>query len=155
MGAAGPPQRAMSDIPAPIPAHGELRWRVHPAGRQPTRAAVLVAVILVAALLSWRVSGSALMGLFALLILGASLRAWFLPREYVLDGEGAGETGPLCSPRRLAWSDVRRVSSLRDGVHLSPRHSDSRLLPDRGVFLRIDRNREQVLAFVSARRVAS
>jgi hypothetical protein len=144
----------MSDS-APAPTAAELRWTVHPAGRQPGRALGVAGIILLATLLSWRVTGSLFMGLFALLILAGSLRSWFLPRTYVLDGSGAAERGPLCLPRRLGWSEIRRVSKGASGVHLSPRHTESRLLPDHGLLLRTGGNRDEVLAVVNAWRSAS
>src|SRR5262249_38352240 len=86
------------------------------------------------------------------LFLLASLRAWFLPRTYVLDADGAREEGPLAQPRRLAWADVRRVTPARHGLHLSPLFRDSRWRADRGLFLRTRGNVERVAAFVAARR---
>ena len=125
-----------------------LRWTVHPAARHPARAALLLLVIAVTALLVRAVSGSDLAaGLGALLLLG-SLRAWFLPRTYLLDGQGALEEGPLQAPRRLPWEAVRSVSAERHGVHLSPLHRPSRWLADRGLFLRTAGNAEHVTAFV-------
>jgi hypothetical protein len=140
---------------ASSPTAAELRWTVHPAGRQPGRAVGVAGIVVLATLLSWSVTGSLLMGVFALVILAGSLRAWFLPRTYVLDAEGAAERGPLCLPRRLGWSEVRRVSKGASGIHLSPRHTDSRLLPDHGLLLRTGGNRDEVLAVVDAWRSAS
>lgn len=133
----------------------ELRWTVHPAIRDPARSLVVAAVVLVAGLLVWRLTASPVLGLLGTTLLAASLRAWFLPRTYVLNERGASETGPLCSDRRLAWDEVRRVTSVRTGLHLSPRHSDSRMLPDRGLFLRRPPDRRQVEDFVAMHRVAS
>jgi len=130
----------------------ELRWTVHPASQQKARSVAVAAIVLVAAGLCARVTDSAGAGVFALALLLLSLRAWFLPRTYLLDRDGAGTGGPLCRPQRLAWSDVRRVSAGPGFVHLSPRHSDSRLLPDRGLLLRTACNRAQVSAFVASHR---
>ena len=132
-----------------------VRWTVHPAGRNPARAAVIVAVIAVAGLLSWRVSGAPLFAVLCTLILGGSLRAYFLPRTYVLDGEGASESGPLCTTRVLPWHEIRAVTRARLGLYLSPRLVDSRVLPDRGLFLRMPPDRSHVEAFVDAHRIPS
>ena len=79
-------------------------------------------------------------------------------RQYAADGwrvhaacrdpDGARETGPLCADHTLTWDKVRRVVPARFGVHLSPRHNTSRLLPDRGLFLRTAGNRAEVLDYV-------
>lgn len=132
------------------PDAGEISWSVHPAAEQRGRTLAVVAVLAVAALLTFRVSGSALLGATALLVLLLSVRAWFLPRRYVLDRRGASESGPLCRTRRLDWTMVRRVQAARAGIHLSPRHAESRLLPDRGLFLRTAANNAAVLAAVQA-----
>jgi hypothetical protein len=129
-----------------------MLWTVHPAAHRPGRAVIVVLVILLATLLTWSMSGWIWMTALAPVFLLASLRAFFLPRTYRLDDEGAHEEGPLQAARHLAWSDVRRVSRGRNGVYLSPLHSDSRLVRDRGVFLRTEENMEGVADFVLSRR---
>jgi len=140
------------DSPADEPV---LRWTVHPAAQDRLRAALLLAVVAVAGLLALAVSGSALLAATGALVLLASLRAFFLPRTYVLDATGAREEGPLAAPRRLEWSEVRRVTRERHGLHLSPLFSEGRWSRDRGVFLRTRGNAERVAAYVAARRPES
>jgi hypothetical protein len=118
------------------------------------RAAILVAVILVASLLTQVVTGSPVLAGFALLALGFSLRAWFLPRRYAVDGAGAREDGPLCARRDLPWAEVRRVARSRFGIHLSTLHSDSRFVRDHGIFLRTTANRDEVARYVDSARAA-
>ena len=92
--------------------------------------------------------GISLFGVAGLVFLAVSLRAFFLPRTYALDELGAEERGPLTATRRLAWSAVRRIDTGRFGVHLSPRRTDSRLLPQHGLFLRTHGNRDEVTRFL-------
>jgi hypothetical protein len=158
--------RALLDNPEsaePVPPHvagpdpsggqglqaNELRWVVHPAGDNPAQAFALAAIMAVAAVLCWRVSGSVVLSSLGLVFLGASLRSFFLPRSYRLDTNGASESGPLCTPRTLSWESVRRVSPGPLGLHLSLLHSSSRLVPDRGLFLRAPRRQQQVADFVA------
>ena len=129
-----------------------LRWTVHPAAQDRLRAALLAGVVLLAGLLAFAVSRSALLAAAGALMLLVSLRAFFLPRTYVLDAAGAREEGPLQAPRLLAWSEVRRVTPGRHGVHLSPVFHDGRWSRERGLFLRTPGNAERVAAFVAARR---
>lgn len=126
----------------------ELLWTVHPAGDHPAQGLAVGAVVAVAVLLCWRVSGSLTLAALALAFLGGSLRAFFLPRRYRLNAGGASESGPLCRTRTLTWNAVRRVSASPFGLHLSLLHSTSRLLPDRGLFLRAPGCRQQVADFV-------
>jgi len=132
-----------------------MQWTVHPAAHHPGRAALVVLVILMATLLTWSLTRWLWMAALAPIVLLTSLRAFFLPRFYRLDDEGAHEEGPLAAPRHLAWADVRRVTRGAHGAYLSPLHSDSRWVRDSGVFLRTEENTESVAEFVLARRPAS
>lgn len=128
-----------------------LRWTVHPAAQERGKAGVVSAIVAVAGLLAFAASGSALLALLGVLFLLGSLRAFYLPRTYVLDGQGAREEGPLARPRRLSWSEVRRVTRARNGLQLSPLFSESRWRAEDGLFLRTAGNEERVAAFVAAR----
>jgi hypothetical protein len=134
-----------------MPGSPSLRWTVHPAASEPARTALVLAVVVLAAVFTLTLSRSALVASASAAILLGSLRAWFLPRSYVVDEAGAHEQGPLQAPRSLDWEQVRSVTRERHGVHLSPLHGRRRWLPDRGVFLRTDRNTEEVARFVRAR----
>lgn len=123
-----------------------LRWTVHPAGRSPARALLVGGLILLTSLLAGSFARSNLLAVLALVFLALSLRSFFLPRTYELDDTGARESGPLCSPRALGWERVRQVRAARFGVWLAERHTESRMLPARGLFLRTEGNREDVLA---------
>jgi hypothetical protein len=127
-----------------------LRWTVHPAAHDRARAMLVLAVIALAGLLAYVLSHSALLAAAGTGLLLASLRAFFLPRTYVLDARGAREEGPLAAARTLPWSEVRVVSRVRHGVHLAPLHLDRRWHADRGLFLRTDGNAERVAAFALA-----
>ena len=136
------------------PRDDELSWTVHPAADQPMMAAIVGLVVVVATALAVQVSGLPLVGLAGGLLMILSLRAFYLPRHYALDDHEAREHGPLCSDHRMPWGEVLRVTEMRDGVHLSPRLTDSRLLPDRGLYLRTRGNRDAVLAFAESHRGA-
>jgi hypothetical protein len=128
-----------------------LQWTVHPAAQDPARAAVLVLVVALAALLAWSFTGSAAVTAAGVALLLSSLAAFFLPRTYVLDERGAAEHGPLRPERRLAWSAVRSVTRERHGVHLSPLYRPSRWTVDRGLFLRAPGQVEDVARFALER----
>lgn len=138
------------DSPPPVDARA---WRVHPAAEHPGRT-VLVALILVLAGLACAVfARSTGVGLVAVGVLAASLRAYFLPTRYELTDDGASERAVWGDGRTIAWDDVRRVSVDPRGVVLSPRATVSRWLPERGVFLRTHgrAHRAAVLAEVEGR----
>jgi hypothetical protein len=112
----------------------------------------VLAVVVLATALTWSITRSVPLAGLGLLVLGGGLRAFFLPRHYVLDETGAREEGPLQAARQLAWAQVRAVTRERHGVHISPLHRPSRWMRDRGLFLRTADNAEDVAAFVLARR---
>jgi hypothetical protein len=137
------------------PDPSSLRWTVHPAARDPARSVAVLGVIALAAALAYSITRSPALAALAVVVLGGSLRAYFLPRHYVLDDAGAREEGPGQVARSLDWSQVRSVTRERHGVHISPLHRPSRWLPDRGLFLRTSGNAEDIAAFVQARRPGS
>ena len=128
-----------------------LCWTVHPAAKAPARATLVGLLVVLASLLAGSVAGSTLLAGLALVFLAVSLRSYFLPRTYELDDLGARESGPLCTSRGVRWEQVRRVRAARFGVWLAERHTDSRLLPARGLFLRTEGNRERVVEAARAR----
>lgn len=136
--------------PAPTGAP-QLSWTVHPAAREPARAAVVALVVALAALLAWSVTRSVVVTVAGMALLLGSLAAFFLPRTYVLDDAGAAEHGPLRPLRRLSWGTVRCVTRERHGVHLSPLFRPSRWTVDRGLFLRAPENAEEVELFARRR----
>jgi hypothetical protein len=137
------------------PDHPRLSWTVHPAAREPASALGVAVVIVLAAALTSALTASTPLAVLAAAALAGSLRAFFLPRHYVLDEDGALEQGPLQATRRLTWAEVRSVTRERHGVHLSPLHRPSRWTPDRGLFLRTAGNADIVAAWALARRPAS
>jgi len=128
-----------------------LAWTIHPAAQRPGEAVGVALVVALAAALAARLTGSWTAGILAAVLLGASLRAYFLPCRFELDRRGARARGALLGDRALAWEAVRRVVRERHGVHLSTVHSPSRLVRDRGLFLRTAGNRDAVAAFASRR----
>lgn len=122
-----------------------LRWTVHPAAQSPARALLVASLIAGVSLLAAQLSVSPEFGLLALVFLAFSLRAFFLPRTYEFDADGAQESGPLCATRRVAWAELKQVRAVRFGVWLGERHNSSRMLPAHGLFVRTQGNRSAVL----------
>ena len=141
----------MPESPTTPAASAPVRWTVHPAASERARSLLVLAAIVIAAALAAAVTGSDGLGLVAALALAWSLRAWFLPRTFVLDAQGASEDGPLARTRRLPWAAVRRAVREPHGLYLSTRLTVSRWLPDRGLFLRTADNAEEVDRAVRAR----
>ncbi|MBS1709540.1 MAG: hypothetical protein JSS65_12575 [Armatimonadetes bacterium] len=73
----------------------------------------------------------------------------FLPVRYRLDDNGA-QSKCGWSSTEVKWGDVRRVVDGELGVKLSPVPENSKVAPFRGVYLRFNGNREEVLATIRA-----
>jgi hypothetical protein len=126
-----------------------LEWEVRLWERDPpkrTRLFILVAAIGVA-------SGYAfglVLGLLAVVfLLGSTMEFWY-PVRYRLDGQGASARVGF-SVTAIEWSSVRRAILGEDGVKLSPLEKASRTAVFRGVYIRFNRNREEVVEFVRRR----
>lgn len=115
------------------------RWRAHPARERLTATAGAVTLILMLGIGSSIVAGTMIAGLAAVLLLVLSLRRYFFPSEYEIDGDGVTARYALGSVRQ-AWPEVRRCVADDRGVFISRRVRASRLdaytgchlLPGRG-----------------------
>ena len=125
-----------------------LRWESHPLRRErPAKSILLVALIVASSAAAAFGFEHWFYGVFSLGALTASLSRYFFPTHYVLDGEGVSSEH-LGFKQRRSWAEFRRVDEHRDGIFLRPSLRPSRLDSFRGVFLRFDKNREDVARFV-------
>jgi len=117
--------------------------RDEPVGKTASLVAVILAVSATAAI-SFQNLGY---GLLSAVLLGAAMLRYFVPTRLSLGPDGA-QVVHLGRRRKMAWSEVRAVRVLSDGVFLSPFARPSRLESFRGCFLACGANREEVIAFV-------
>jgi hypothetical protein len=129
------------------PATELMRWRSHPVRQSGKRlgAVLLVLIGLPAGL--WALYGP-FYGLLGVLILSGALSPYFLPTDYALYA-GGGESRFIGVTRRFTWSQYRTFYPDSHGVLLSPFAKPSRLENFRGIYLRFDGRREQILNIVS------
>lgn len=138
-------RRTRSDGP-PHPDQS-LRWRAWPAARNPRLAVAVGALVVIVAI----VVGLAFRGVFwvavAVLFLGGSLIPFFGPTWYELTEDGVTVRGVLYRTSK-EWTAFRACRSDDESVLLSPFSRPSRLDAFRGVVLRFDGNKDEVMAFV-------
>jgi hypothetical protein len=78
------------------------------------------------------------------MIAGATADFW-MPVHFSLDGTKASRRCGI-SVTSIEWSEVKRADISEEGVKLSPlEKSSERMEPFRGVYLRFDGNRDQVI----------
>jgi len=96
--------------------------------------------------ISWY-TGSAGLGVIFTVLMFFSLSAYFFPTWYTLT-DGGISVHTLVTKMKRPWSVYRSHWPDRNGVLLSPFPSRSRLENFRGIFIRYEGNRDEVLAFV-------
>ena len=132
-----------ADRPAP------LTWSVRPCTRRPLRAVLVGAFILVLSFAVQLLCGSPWWAALTVVLLGLSVAPCYARTAYEVSQEGATAAG-LFGKHRRAWSEVRAWFPDAEGVLLSPLDRPSRLAYTRGLYLRFDNNRDEVLARVEA-----
>ncbi len=111
-----------------------LEWTTHLARRQPMKAVAASAVVAVTVALGWVWVHPLVAFLMGLLLLNA-VAEFLFPVHYRLTKSGAEATGFLLS-RRMEWKQVRRITPLPDGIHLSPFAKPTKLDGLKGMVLR-------------------
>ena len=129
----------------------EIRWRVHPlVDESRFRSGLLLSILIGLSVGVWISFGELTFGLLTFGLLAASVSRYFLPTRYALNGEGI-QVSHAGASRKMTWDRVQRVSASKEGLFLSPFSRPSRLDSFRGLFLRCEKNRDEVMRFVRDR----
>lgn len=126
----------------------KLSWISHPAKEEPRRNWIVVFFLLLTVAALWIATRSGYWVALGVIFLLVAIRQWFIPTTYRLDEIGA-EIRFLFYRRQKNWADIKRLSSDRKGVLLSPFPFPSRLESFRGLYLRFSGNRAEVLDFLA------
>lgn len=131
------------------PGKDVLEWEVRLWEREPKKRSALFGVVAATSVASGFAFGPVMGLLAAAFLLGSTMEFWW-PVRYRLDASGASARVGV-SVTSIEWSAVRRAILGEDGVKLSPLEKPSRTAPFRGVYIRFNRNRDEVLGFVRRR----
>lgn len=127
-----------------------LRWRSHPFMRK-KMVSFLVILCLVAVWVSvYLTTFSTLMTLVSFFILVGALSPFFLPTDYELTSDKI-KVKFFFSQKEKDWNFYRSFYVNKNGVLLSPFEGPSRLENFRGIYIRFNQNKEQVVKFVSSK----
>ncbi|MFN3682460.1 MAG: hypothetical protein ACK41F_00840 [Fimbriimonadaceae bacterium] len=126
-----------------------LEWEVRLWERDPGKRPALFGVVAAVSVASGWAFGPVMGLLAAAFLLGSTMEFWW-PVRYRLDGTGASARVGV-SVTAIEWPSVRRAILGEDGLKLSPLDKPSRTAPFRGVYIRFNRNRDEVLGFVRRR----
>lgn len=124
----------------------KLEWTVRLSSRQPQRVGAIFGMAALALLVGAVWIGPIVGILGAAMVLGATAEFW-MPTKCTLDEKG-GAVRLGFSVSVIEWPNVKRVVIAEDGVKLSPLADTTRSAPFRGVFLRYESNRDEVLSLV-------
>jgi hypothetical protein len=134
----------------PINSQPFLKWSSHPLKKNVWVSILVVlflfAVWLAVYLTTWSIF---LLALSVVIMLG-SLSTFFLPTRFELDDDKV-KIIYLLSTRERKWDTFRSYYVDKNGVLLSPFERPSRLENFRGLYIRFNQNKEQVVDFVKAK----
>ncbi len=127
-----------------------LKWSTHPVKKRATISALVVLFLLVVWLVVYFTTTSLLLTGLAVVIMLSSLSSFFLPTRYELNQDEV-RIYYLMGKREREWSAFRSFYVDKNGVLLSPFLKPSRLENFRGIYVRFDRNKDQVVDFVKSK----
>ncbi len=125
-----------------------LRWSIHLARKYPVKLACIISLIALVSAAAYFAVGLAL-SVGAVLVLLGSLADFLFPVTYVLTTDGAA-CNMLFKSSRIRWERVKHCYVDAKGIKLSPLDRISKLEAFRGVYLRFNRNDEQVAEVVKS-----
>ena len=124
-----------------------LKWTVHPIKKK-WKASVIVILFLISLCASIYISFDSLAYLFlSAIILFFSLTPFFLPTTYFLQDDCINVKSIFRNVSR-DWSSFKSFYPDKKGVLISPFSTPSRLENFRGLYVRFDDNRSEVLNFI-------
>jgi len=127
-----------------------LRWTIHLAPEHPLKLLCALGVIALVSVAAHRVIGPLGSMAVAAALVG-SLADFLFPITYEIKPDRV-TCRMLFKQAEIMWRDVRKCYLDAHGIKLSPLARPSRLEAFRGVYLRFDRNKEQVIEAVRTMR---
>lgn len=127
----------------------DLKWSTHP-----VKKSVLVSILVILFLVViWTLVYVTTLNLFfvvlSVVIMLGSLSSFFLPTRYELD-KNKVRIRFFLTIREKKWGMFRSFYADKNGVLLSPFEKPSRLENFRGIYIRFNQNKEQVVDFVKS-----
>lgn len=124
-----------------------MEWRVHLASKKPIQASAVLLLTFLVATLGGFWLGHPLAGIVTFVILAGALSDYLFPVSYRLTDKKAEAKGILGS-QSIEWARVKKEGHDENGIKLSPFAHPTRLDAFRGVYLRIDDNRYEILKII-------
>lgn len=133
-----------------MPEPSVLRWKSHPFKKKRLVSFSVILCLVVVWVSVYLTTFSILMTVVSIFILLGALAPFFLRTEYELTPDKI-RVKFLFSQKEKEWTSYRSFYPDKNGVLLSPFEKPSRLESFRGIYIRFDRNKDQVVKFVSSK----
>lgn len=127
-----------------------LEWVVHPARRHPWKTVATLVVLFLTWGIVYVVSRNVVFVGIAIIFLLVSLAQYFLPVTFRVGLQGV-QREFLGRRTSRSWQEIRSIHEDRNGSLLSPFAGKSMLEMYRGIYLRFDGNRKEVMEYVRAK----
>jgi hypothetical protein len=127
-----------------------LKWSTHPVKRKALVSILVILFLLGILILVYLTTQSLFFTALSVVILLGSLSSFFLPTYYELD-EKKIKIKYFISSREKEWSMFRSFYVDKNGLLLSPFEKPSRLENFRGIYIRFNQNKDQVVDFVKSK----
>lgn len=127
-----------------------LSWSSHPVKRSTKISFLVILLLFVIWLLVYLTTFSFLLTILSVVIMLGSLSSFFLPTYYELDSKRV-KVKFFFTAKEKEWGVFRSYYVDKNGVLLSPFEKPSRLENFRGLYVRFNRNKDEVVDFVKSR----
>lgn len=127
-----------------------LKWSTHPVKKKTLISALVIAFLFLVWSVVYLTTSSVFLTALSVVIMLVSLSSFFLPTYYELDQDKI-RIRYFFTRREREWSAFRSFYVDRNGVLLSPFQRPSRLENFRGIYVRFNRNKDQVVDFVKSK----
>lgn len=127
-----------------------LKWSTHPVKRSSKISILVILFLFVVWSLVYLTTFSLLLTILSVVIMLGSLSSFFLPTYYELNDEKI-KVKFFFNTKEKEWSMFRSFYVDKNGVLLSPFEKPSRLENFRGLYVRFNQNKDEVVDFVKSR----
>ena len=128
----------------------EIKWTIHPVKKN-LKLSVLVIIFLVTICISIYISfDSLLLSFLSAVFLFSSLSSFFFPTTYIFHEKGIIVKNAFREFSK-EWNSYKRYYIDKNGIFLSPFPHRTRLENFRGLYIKFDNNKEQVISYIKSK----
>ncbi len=145
-----PPKADTIPTPDLTPRREALTWISHPLKKNKRNTLLVTLFLVLAPTIVFFSTQSLFFLLLSFLILLGSLSSFFLPTSYELSQEKI-RVKFFFNTKEMEWKKYRSFYVDKNGILLSPFEKPSRLENFRGMYIRFNQNKEEVVNFLKER----